>query len=179
MKHLEHSLEIDADAEEIWSVLTDFDTFPEWNPFVRSIAGDCATGARLAVTIEPPHGRAIRLRPVVQQVDPARELRWLGKLGVPHVFDGEHCFRLEPLAGGRTRFTQSEDFRGILVPFTSGVLTKTGEGFRLMNEALADEVLRRRSGQAEGSHPASWMASATTGTSSSSTWRNSKPASSA
>jgi hypothetical protein len=148
MKHLEHTLEMDAGADEIWAVLTDFDAFPGWNPFIRSIVGDCTVGARLSVTIEPPGGRATRLRPVVQRVDPACELQWFGRLGVPHLFDATHSFRLEPLADGRTRFTQSEDFRGILVPLTSGVLTKTGEGFRTMNEALADEVRRRRAEQA-------------------------------
>ena len=179
MQRLEAVIEIDADPSEVWSVVTDFAHYPDWNPFVTSIEGPCEVGARLRVTIAPPGGRAMTLRPVVRAADAVRELRWLGRLFVPGVFDGEHTFRVEPTGTGRTRFTQSETFRGVLVPFTSGVLAKTGAGFEAMNRALADEVVRRRDAQAGGTQPASWMSSAATGSTSSSTWRNSNPARSA
>jgi hypothetical protein len=179
MRTLEATTEIDATPHEVWAVLTDFARHPDWNPFIRAIVGECAVGARLRTTIAPPGGRAVTLRPVVLAADPVHELRWLGRLFVPRVFDGEHSFRIEALGAGRTRFTQSETFRGLLVPFTSGVLAKTGVGFEAMNRALAQEVQRRRDDQAGGTQPASWMSSAATGSTSSSTCRNSNPASSA
>ena len=155
MQRLEAVTDIDATPLEVWAVLTDFDRHPDWNPFIRAITGECEVGARLRVTIAPPGGRAMTLRPVVLAADPAGELRWRGRLLLPRVFDGEHSFRLEPLGDGRTRFTQSEVFRGVLVPFTSGVLAKTGAGFEAMNRALADEVVRRRAAQVGGTQPAS------------------------
>jgi hypothetical protein len=179
MRHLEAVTEIDASSQELWAVLRDFDHYPDWNPFLRSIVGPFEVGARLTVTIAPPGRRPMVLRPVVRIAEPGRELRWLGKLGVPHLFDGEHSLRVEPRAPGRTRFVQEESFRGLLVPFTSGVIAKVADGFAAMNLALAAEVVRRRGDQAGGTQPASWMASATTGSSSCSTWRKSKPASSA
>ena len=90
--------------------------------------------------IEPPDGRGMTLKPTVRSADPARELSWLGRLLVPGVFDGEHRFALEPLDAGRTRFTQSERFRGILVPLTGKVLEKTRRGFEEMNDALKRRV---------------------------------------
>jgi hypothetical protein len=43
---------------------------------------------------------------------------------------------LEPRADGGTRFTQSEHFRGVLVPFMGRLLASTATGFDAMNEAL-------------------------------------------
>ena len=54
---------------------------------------------------------------------------------MPGLFDGEHSFLLEEAAGG-TRFTQTETFRGMLVPVLGKGLAATQEGFQAMNEAL-------------------------------------------
>jgi hypothetical protein len=51
-------------------------------------------------------------------------LRWIGRLVVPGIFDDTHQFALEDL-GGHTRLTQSETFRGLLVPFTGQSITRT------------------------------------------------------
>jgi hypothetical protein len=50
---------------------------------------------------------------------------------------GEHIFELEPEADGRTRFTQRETFRGVLVPFMAKSLnTNIRQAFEDMNAAL-------------------------------------------
>ena len=83
------------------------------------------------------------IRPWSQEPD--RELRWLGRLFVPGIFDGEHFFELAPLEEGRsTRFTQGERFKGILVPFLRRSLDNgTRKGFEAMNQALKDRVERQ------------------------------------
>jgi hypothetical protein len=128
--------EIAATPEEVWAVLTDTARFPEWNPFIPALAGELREGARLEVRIAPPGGRAMTFKPTVRVVHPGRELRWLGRLGLPGVFDGEHAFVLEPLPGGGTRLTQAETFSGVLVPLLRGMLGKTRAGFEAMNDAL-------------------------------------------
>jgi hypothetical protein len=65
-----------------------------------------------------------------------RLLRWLGRLGLPGLLDGEHSFRLDPAGEGRTRFVQSERFTGLLVRFFGKTLAQTERGFAQMNEAL-------------------------------------------
>jgi hypothetical protein len=75
-------------------------------------------------------------KPTVQAVEPGRELRWLGRLFVPGLFDGEHSLRVDPLGDGRSRFTQSERFSGLLVGLFTGTLRKTDAGFEEMNQAL-------------------------------------------
>lgn len=78
-------------------------------------------------------------RPSVLVADPARELRWLGSLGLPRVFDGEHYF-IMTAEGTGTRLVHGESFRGLLLWVMSV------EGFRkdfdTMNEALRERVVR-------------------------------------
>jgi hypothetical protein len=78
-------------------------------------------------------------RPTVLAAQPGELLRWLGRLIVPGIFDGTHQFTLEDL-GGRTRLTQSETFRGLLVPFSGSTMTRTEAGFDALNLALKDRA---------------------------------------
>jgi hypothetical protein len=139
MRQLDTSVHIDATPEEVWEVFADFDRYPEWNPFITAIAGPLQDGARLSVSLAPPGGRAIRMKPAVRAVEAGRRLRWLGHLGVPGIFDGEHEFVVEARDGGSV-FTQRETFTGVLVPFFGRVLERTRSGFEAMNHALKERV---------------------------------------
>lgn len=130
-------IEISATPERVWNVLTGFAAYPDWNPFIRSLDGPIAVGARLDARIQPPGGRAMRFRPRLLAANPDRELRWLGHLGVPGVFDGEHSFRIEPLDTDRVRFVQEESFAGLLAPLVLRFVERgTRQGFEAMNRAL-------------------------------------------
>ena len=138
---LRSQVDIDASPEEVWGILTTFGAFPEWNPFIVSIQGEPAVGERLRARLQPPGGRGITLKPKVTAAEPGQTFAWLGRLGVPGVFDGAHRFELEPLAGGRTRLVQSEHFSGVLVPMVRRSLrTHTLAGFEAMNRALREQV---------------------------------------
>jgi hypothetical protein len=129
---LHTEIEIHASAEDVWKILTDFGAYPEWNPFISSLEGDAAQGARLHVTI----GKT-KFHPTVLAAEPGRELRWLGRLLLPGLFDGEHRFLIERLGAGNVRLVQDEKFRGLLVPlFRGGLERDTKPGFEAMNEAL-------------------------------------------
>jgi hypothetical protein len=140
MRVLEKTIDIQGTPDKVWEVLTDFAEYDEWNPFITSIAGAAEPGARLAVALTPPGGRTIVMKPTVRAADRSRRFAWLGRLGVPWVFDGAHEFLMEPGADGSTVFTQRETFRGALVPFVRGVLRKTEAGFEMMNVALKQRV---------------------------------------
>ncbi|SFV33656.1 SRPBCC domain-containing protein [Hyphomicrobium facile] len=132
---IETSILIAAPASRVWSVLMDFDGYPAWNPFIRTIKGEQRTGARLEVGIEPPGLKAQTFRPVVVEVEPERVFSWRGSLPIPGLFVGVHRFALSA-DGSSTRFEHSEQFSGLLIPFVGSVLDATERGFRAMNEAL-------------------------------------------
>jgi hypothetical protein len=140
VREIRTEIEIGASPEEVWRVLTAFSQFGQWNPFIPRIDGGLAEGKTLRVRLAPPGGKAMTFRPTVLRAEAPREFRWVGHLLFPGVFDGEHIFELEDL-GGRTRFVQREEFRGILAGPMLGVLrSSTERGFIAMNEALRRRV---------------------------------------
>ena len=137
MKELHTEIEIGASAERVWQILTDFASYPEWNPFVRRISGEAEAGARIEVYLQPSGGRGMTFRPTILNAERSRELCWLGKLFIPGLFDGEHVFQIEHLAENRVRFVQRESFRGLLTPLLLRMLENdTRRGFEEMNAAL-------------------------------------------
>jgi hypothetical protein len=140
MKSIRTAIHIEAPPETVWPILTDFARYADWNPFIPQAEGAIRKGATIEVRIEPPGGRGMTFRPTLQCVEPHRELRWLGHLGVPKLFDGEHIFELHPSEGG-TRFVQREIFSGLLVPLLWGTLEDpTRRGFDAMNRALKERA---------------------------------------
>jgi hypothetical protein len=125
----------------VWGILTDFASYPQWNPFIRRISGELKAGDRLEVRLEPPGGRGITLRPMVLSAEPNRQLRWLGHLLVPGLFDAKHSLLIQLLKEDRVRFIQSEVFKGVLVPLLARSLdNNTLRGFEEMNGALKERA---------------------------------------
>jgi hypothetical protein len=141
MKEQHSQIGINASAERVWDILTDFASYPQWNPFIRSISGELKVGERLEVRLEPPDSRSITLRPTVLRAEPNRVMRWVGHLFVPGMFDGEHSLVIEPLEENRVRFVQHEAFKGVLVSLLARSLdNNTLRGFEEMNEALKERA---------------------------------------
>ena len=141
MKQLHTQIEIYASDKRVWELLTDFASYPQWNPFIRHISGRLAPGERLRARLEPPGGRTMTFKPKALTAEPNRDLRWLGHLLTPGLFDGEHSFTIEPLEDNRVRFVQRESFKGLLVPlFVRSLETNTQQGFEQMNRALKERA---------------------------------------
>lgn len=137
------AIEIRAPIETIWSVLTDFANYPDWNPHIRRVLGVVSEGARVTIQTRPPGGRIIVMRPTVVTFLPPNELRWRAKFVSGRLFTGEHGFRLELTATNRVRFVQDETFTGLLVPIYSRLrLAHTKRGFEDVNQALRDRAER-------------------------------------
>jgi hypothetical protein len=138
MKNIDTEILIQASPQRVWQVLTDFAAYPEWNPFIVSLQGRAEWGERLAVRIRT--GKEHLFKPVVLQATPPTRLRWLGRFGMPGLFDGEHDFELEA-QGGATLLHQRESFQGYLVPLLwKSMEPATRAGFEAMNRALKDRA---------------------------------------
>jgi hypothetical protein len=137
MHEIRTEIEIAASPARVWQVLMDFPAHSEWNPFVRSIAGTAAPGARLDIRIQPEGGRAMAFRPTVLVAKEDEEFRWRGRFLVPGLFDGEHYFQVQALTAARTRLVHGERFSGLFVGMAKSSLDGgTRAGFVAMNQAL-------------------------------------------
>lgn len=139
VKLLETEIEINASAERVWQVLTAFENFPKWNPFIKSIQGEKGLGKRLAIEILPPNRKSMKFTPVILAFDVNKELRWLGSGQIKGLFDGEHYFKISDQGNGTVKFEHGERFSGILVGLMPKLLQDTKLGFEQMNEAFKAE----------------------------------------
>jgi hypothetical protein len=141
MKELITTIEINATPEKIWKVLVDFEKYHEWNPFIKHIRGDAEVGKKIEAKIHPPGQRDMIFKPILLKVDKNKELRWIGHLLFPGIFDGEHIFLIEKLDKSRILFRHEEKFSGILVPILwKSLYQHTRVGFIEMNQALKKRV---------------------------------------
>jgi hypothetical protein len=135
-------IDIDAPAERVWHVLTDFHRYPEWNPFMRRVAGEAARRAELEVLIQPDGARALMLRPRIVTFRPPRELRWRWLARLPGMFVGEQRFVVEHIDSSRSRLIHENRFRGLLVPFVrrllDGPVTRSFEATGLALKQFAE-----------------------------------------
>ena len=138
MEHeLKTEISIDATPGVVWEILTDLDSYPEWNPFVVSSEGTLEVGSTLVNRLVPPGGRAMTIRPTVTAVEDGRVVEWLGHLGPPGIFDGRHRFEIEHDGTG-TRFRHMEFFSGVLVrPLRRMIDGSTHDGFLAFNDAIS------------------------------------------
>ena len=133
-KHIKTTIRIHADKDSIWQILTDFDRYPEWNPFINELSGEVKVGNQIMVKLQ-----GMTFKPLVLAFTKNKEFRWLGHLLFKGLFDGEHKFYLTDMGDGTTLFEQSESFKGILVRLFAKRLDKdTKSGFEQMNMALKD-----------------------------------------
>jgi hypothetical protein len=130
-------IRINATPEKVWEIFTNFEKYPEWNPFIKSLKGNPNTDSKINVFLQPQNNKGMNFSPNVLKFDTNKEFRWIGKLFIPRLFDGEHTFLLIDNHDGTTTFLQFERFRGILIPLMKKMLEiDTLNSFKSMNEAF-------------------------------------------
>ena len=139
MKELKTEIIINAAQEKVWQVLTNFNEYPQWNPFIIYIDGKLREGASLTTKMLQS-GKEHQFKPTITRLKEKEQLEWLGRLPL-NFFNGNHYFYLESLNPGQTRLMHGERFSGLL----SGlILKKIGEetlrGFQRMNLALKERA---------------------------------------
>lgn len=136
MKNLETTIIINASKEKVWTVLSDFNKYKNWNPFIRDSKGEMKLGGKLLNTIYIG-GKKNVFNPTIVAVSPNKRFTWLGSIYFKSFFSGRHYFEIQEITENQVKLIHGEDFLGIM----SGVVfnkinEKTKAGFVLMNEAL-------------------------------------------
>ena len=140
MKEIVTEINIAAAPSRIWKVLTNFEKYSNWNPFMTKVSGRAVEGEKLEVTLPNPQGGTMVISPTILRVEDEKELRWLGRTE-GDTFNGEHSFILEPTGQGNVRFVHSEKLTGSKVAMLEGWLdTSVRKHFEDMNRALKDRA---------------------------------------
>ena len=137
MKTIETKIMVDSTPEKIWSVLTNFKEYENWNPFMIKIIGDAKLGSKIEVQIQTVKGKKRTYKPIITKLEINKELRWKGKSLLHGIFDGERIFIIEKSAHNKVSFLHKEIFKGLGVKLIGSKLDEDlGESFKKMNIAL-------------------------------------------
>ena len=113
---------IEASAEAVWDVLTDFGSYSEWNPSLPSISGELRAGSTVALTLGMPGRPSPKVKATLGDVAPGRRLTWHGNAGADWLFAGDREFLIDRQPDGTVRVTHTEDVHGALFPLFRAVM---------------------------------------------------------
>jgi len=137
LKTIETNIVIDSTAEKVWNILTNFEEYELWNPFMTKVIGNANLGSKIEVNIKTISGKKRKYYPIITRSEANRELRWKGKSFLPCVFDGERIFILEKSNDDKILFSHKEIFSGLGVKLVGNKLDESlRESFVRMNESL-------------------------------------------
>ena len=134
-KSVHAELGIHATPEQIWAVLTDTETYKEWNPVMIPEEGELAEGNKLKYKFIQD-GEASTIPSKVKKIIPNKLLNQGG--GFPGVLTFDHQYILEPVAGG-TKVTIHEEYRGIGVHFWDPAPVE--KAYEVLLDALNQRVI--------------------------------------
>ncbi|GHV26069.1 hypothetical protein FACS18948_0890 [Clostridia bacterium] len=135
-KQIETEIKISATPNAVWRVLTDFASYPDWNPFIQWVKGEVKERNRISIRVVPAGSNGMTFNPIVLSIIENKEIKWLGSILFKGLFDGEHHLVVQENEDGTTTFSQKEYFSGIFVGFFNTKNTETG--FHAMNQKLKD-----------------------------------------
>src|SRR6185369_12184111 len=93
-KEIKTEILINASPEKVWAIFSDFENYPKWNPFIKSLTGEVKVGEKISVTIQPYDSKAMSFKPKVLSFEANKEMRWIGRLLFGGLFDGKHQFEI-------------------------------------------------------------------------------------
>ncbi len=106
------TIEIQAPAARVWSVLTDVANWTQWNSTVTQVDGYVAVGQKVTVRTKASPGQAFPVR--VSVLEAPTRMTWTG--GMPlGLFRGVRTFTLRE-HDGVTTFDMREEFSGLMAP---------------------------------------------------------------
>ncbi|KJK46043.1 hypothetical protein UK23_24370 [Lentzea aerocolonigenes] len=147
MSHLIESVvvEIDAPAAFVWSVLLDYPSYPQWNPYTMAVSTTLAVDSPIDLTLPKPDGSEGTWvsREYIRVVDPPRLLRYDTGDTFPGLL-GTRDQVITPLGLERCSYRTFETFTG---KYAAAVFAAQGEyvknGFDSVAHALRARVASR------------------------------------
>ena len=114
MKQYHTSVTVNGTLNEVWQGLTNFKSYPDWNPIVGKLTGEMKEGQKISTYIVPLKGT---FYPVLLRYHENRELLWQGALGAKFLLAAKHYYRLKAVSATQTELQHGEYFTGLFSYF--------------------------------------------------------------
>lgn len=145
MKIIRNELEIPASAEEVWTVLTDFSSYPEWNVYSNQIMGSPMSFLPFIAWDFTFKNVYLPYLMIIEYAEFPYLIRIKGT-GLPDfIFRNEHCFRISRISDASVLFTHTASLSGLVMELTPPEsFRQIEENHQEMNEELRKRVLKKR-----------------------------------
>ncbi|WP_028476418.1 SRPBCC domain-containing protein [Nocardia sp. CNY236] len=131
------TVEIDAPADLVWHVITDFSRYGEWNPFVSECHSSLVVGEPIDMLAHLSGSRPRRQREWIRSCTPGHEFSYAMRplpLGALHSLRSQ---TVTPLSNNRTHYASHFELGGWLHPVVVALLgTSLRRGFEGMTEGI-------------------------------------------
>lgn len=137
---VEHRIGVQAPAEVVWEVVSDFSTWKDWNPLYRKAEGQMKIGTALTLEQHLPGEPPKVVAPIVQDWVPYEQLHWRStRLG--GFVTAIRYLEIENMGPNNSTFSNGELFMGLLLRFvTREERRKLKAAFTEMGEAVRDRA---------------------------------------
>ena len=135
-------IEINASTDKVWEAIIDFENYKKWNSQLAFLGGAVQPNGKLHLKLSAAGTKPYEFKPDISHWQEKKQFAWIGRTGLPRIFDGEHFFELKDLGNGKTLLTNREEYRGVLSQlFRQLPMMKTApEGFKKMNVELKNYI---------------------------------------
>jgi hypothetical protein len=131
---------INADPQTLWGLLTDAESYPEWNPAVLGIKGRIEDGERIRLTSIVNPSREFKLN--VSDMKPPNSMVWWD--GMPlGLFKGVRTFVISPIGDGQSEFKMEEVYSGLLAPLITKSIPDMTDSFDQFADGLKEAAERK------------------------------------
>lgn len=136
MPEVKTAIDINADAQTVWNILTDIPGHAEWNSVFRDFRGTAATGRGVKLKVMFA-GKHRTFAGKVLECEEARVFAWGSqKSPLDALISARHYFTLEEISAGKIRLTHGETFGGLLPTLLWPLIRKVEPLYQLFNEEL-------------------------------------------
>lgn len=128
-----HTVTINAPASQVWQILTDLPSYPEWNPFTVKAESTLSLDAPIDLYLPKPKpkqpGELMLQREYIKLIDPERQLSWGVAMGHRWLLEARRDQYLESIDEQSCRYYTTDSFTGLLTNLvikSQGVWIKDG-----------------------------------------------------
>lgn len=135
MKEIKGSVMINVPAEKVWSTLTGFASYKDWNPFITQMSGELKEGNLFDVVVAIPDHNDIKFKTKVVKAETNRELLTKGAIK-KGLLTSEHSFLIETIEDSKCVLSQKVVFTGLMSFFIGKTAKAAQVNLNKMNEGL-------------------------------------------
>jgi hypothetical protein len=135
MKEIKGSVMINVPAEKVWSNLTDFASYKDWNPFITQMSGELKEGKLFDVVVAIPDRKDTKFKTKIVKTETNKEVLTKGAIK-KGLLTSEHSFLIETIEENKCVFSQKVVFTGIMSLFAGKTVKAAQVNLNKMNEEL-------------------------------------------